>query len=230
MSSPTTAQGLLGHLPQGADPPANNLRATTPPVRFLTYSSLRAISAARAGSRSAWGGTSGRRGPREVGRGGEGGEAESKGWSVGDGLCRPQRRRKESWGISHGARIRPPTTDVQQPLPSNRQHLRPYGRYWRPGPGTGARGEGRAAAGSRGRWGEAERGGEAESKGWSVGSDATSDAETEEDEGGHAPLTTLPWGTQEIGARGLQGDVRAGGSDGWKVTSATANEGVIKVR
>ena len=74
-----------------------------------------------------------------------------------------------------------------------------------------------AGAGDRSAWGGASgrrftrevgrggEGGEAESKGWSVGSDATSDAETEEDEGGHAPLTTLPWGTQEIGARGLQG-------------------------
>ena len=34
-----------------------------------------------------------------------------------------------------------------------------------------------------------------------------------------------PWGMQEIGARGLREDARAGGSDGRKVTSAAADEG-----
>ena len=61
--------------------------------------------------------------------------------------------------------------------------------------------------------------GEAGSEGWigeSGGSDATSDVGTEEDDREHVPLTTLPWGTQEIGARGLRGDARAGGSDGRK--------------
>ena len=31
MPSPTTARGLLGNFPRGADPPANGPRATTPP-------------------------------------------------------------------------------------------------------------------------------------------------------------------------------------------------------
>ena len=144
MPSRTTAQGLLGHFPWGADPPSNDRRATTPPVRSPTSSSLRAILAARAGGRSAWGGASGRRGPRAVGRGGEGGEAKIEGWSGG--------------------------------------------------------------------------------------SDTTSDAETEEDDWGHTPLTASPWGTQESGARGLRGDARAGGSDGRNVTSATADEGETRGR
>ena len=81
MPSPTNMRGLLGILPWGPDLPANNPLATTPPVRLLTSSSLRAILAAGAGGRSARGGASGRRGPREEGRSGEGGEAESEGWS-----------------------------------------------------------------------------------------------------------------------------------------------------
>ena len=40
MPSPMTTQGLLGHLPRGAELPANDRRATTPPVRSLTSSSL----------------------------------------------------------------------------------------------------------------------------------------------------------------------------------------------
>ena len=55
MPSPTTTRGLLGHFPRGADPPAIDRRATTPPVQSLTSSSLRAILAAGAGGRSAWG-------------------------------------------------------------------------------------------------------------------------------------------------------------------------------
>ena len=62
------------------------------------------------------------------------------------------------------------------------------------------------------------------------GSDATSDAETEEDEGDHAPLTASPWGTQEIGERGPRGDARAGRSDGGKGTSATADGGETRGR
>ena len=81
MQSPTPTRGLLGIFPQGADLTANNPRATTPPVRSLTYSSLWAISAAGARGRSARGGVSGRRGPWEEGMSGEGGEAESEGWS-----------------------------------------------------------------------------------------------------------------------------------------------------
>ena len=83
MLSPTTARGLLGHFPRGADPPVKDQRATTPPVRSPAFSFLRVISAAGAGGRSAWGGESGYRAPREMRRGGEGGEAESEGWRGG---------------------------------------------------------------------------------------------------------------------------------------------------
>ena len=67
-------------------------------------------------------------------------------------------------------------------------------------------------------------GGEAESEGWSRGSDDASDVKTEEEGWGHTPLTALPWGMQESGARGLRMDARAGGSDGRKASSATADE------
>ena len=80
MLSPRTTQGLLGHFPRDADPPANDRRGTTPPVRSPTSLSLRAISAAGTGGRSAWGGASGLSATREVGGGGTGG-AESEGWS-----------------------------------------------------------------------------------------------------------------------------------------------------
>ena len=65
-----------------------------------------------------------------------------------------------------------------------------------------------------------------DSEGWSGesgGGDASSDVETEEDEGDHAPLKASPWGTQESGARGLRVGERAGRSGGRKVTSGTAN-------
>ena len=52
------------------------------------------------------------------------------------------------------------------------------------------------------------------------GSDAILDVDAEDNVWGHAPLTASPWGTQDRGERGLPVDVRAGGSDGWKVPSA----------
>ena len=54
LPSHTTTRGLLGHVPRGADPHANNRCATTPPVRLPTSLSLRSILAARAGGRGAW--------------------------------------------------------------------------------------------------------------------------------------------------------------------------------
>ena len=141
MLSPTTTRGLLGHFPWGADPPTNDRRATTLPVRSPESVSLRAILASRDGGRSAWAGASGRRAMREVGRGGAGGD-DSKGWSGEIGS-----------------------------------------------------------------------------------SDATSDADSGEGEEEPAPLTALPWGTQESGARGQRVDERAGGSGGGKVTSGTADRG-----
>ena len=80
MPSPTTTGGLLGHFPRGADPPANDRRATTLPLRSLTSSFLMAILAAWARGSGAWAGASGRRATREVGRGGTGGD-DSKVWS-----------------------------------------------------------------------------------------------------------------------------------------------------
>ena len=56
-------------------------------------------------------------------------------------------------------------------------------------------------------------------------SDAASDAGMEEGEYEQAPLTASPWGRQESWERGLQEDVRAGGSDGGKFTSTTADRG-----
>ena len=94
----TTARGLLGHFPWGADPPANDPRATTPPVQLLTSSSFRAILAAGAGGRSVRGGASGRRGPREVGRRGEWGEDESEGWSGGNDDASDVDPEAEGWG------------------------------------------------------------------------------------------------------------------------------------
>ena len=79
MPSPTTTRGLLGHFSRDADPPANDRRAPTPPVRSLTSSSLRAISAAGDGGRSVWGGGERPHG-HEGGGGGDGGDG-SVGWS-----------------------------------------------------------------------------------------------------------------------------------------------------
>ena len=76
--SPTTTRGLLGHFPRGADPSANDRRATTPPVRSPTSSSLWTISVAGAGGRSAWAGARSCRATREVEGGGAGGD-DSKG-------------------------------------------------------------------------------------------------------------------------------------------------------
>ena len=81
MLYPTTTRGLLGIFSRSADLPANDPRATNPPVRLPTSSSLRAILAAGAGVTSVRGGASGRRGLREEGRGGTGEGAESQGWS-----------------------------------------------------------------------------------------------------------------------------------------------------
>ena len=89
--------------------------------------------------------------------------------------------------------------------------------------GRSARGE---ASGRRGPWEEGRSGkrGEAESEGLSGGSNATSDADMEEEGWGQDTLMVLPWGTQESGARGLQVDAQAGGSDGRKAPSVTAEE------
>ena len=59
---------------------------------------------------------------------------------------------------------------------------------------------------------------------WSGGSDDALDAETEEEGWRHAPLTALPWGMQESGARGLRVAARAGKSDGRKAPSATSDK------
>ena len=97
MPSPTTMQGLLGLFTRGADPPANEPRATIPPVQSPTSLSLQAILAAGAGGRSARGGARGHRVPREVGRSGEGGKAKSKGWSRGSDDASDVEMEEEGW-------------------------------------------------------------------------------------------------------------------------------------
>ena len=80
MLSPTTTRGLLIHIPRGADPPANDRRATTPPpVRSPKSLSLRAISAAGAGGRSTWRGG----GKRPQGHEGDGGRGRRGGQKRG---------------------------------------------------------------------------------------------------------------------------------------------------
>ena len=88
------------------------------------------------------------------------------------------------------------------------------------------------ASGCRGpgEVGRGREGGESKSEDWSGGSNDTLDAETEEDGWGNVPLTASPWGTQESGVRGLRGDARVSGSDGLKVTSATADKGETQGR
>ena len=91
---------------------------------------------------------------------------------------------------------------------------------------------------SDGDWGESrERDGLGESnnasKGWSgAETDDSAEAEMEEDrmtvgepEGIKNTLTASPWGTQEIGAGGLQGGAKAGGSDTGIAPSAAADKG-----
>ena len=80
---------------------------------------------------------------------------------------------------------------------------------------------GRRALRDMGR--EGEEGGD-ESEGWIGGGDDASDAHTEEEGWGHAPLTALPWDRQESRERGIRVDARDGGSDGRKAPSATADE------
>ena len=89
----------------------------------------------------------------------------------------------------------------------------------------------------RGEWPQGPKGGGGRRRvgggkmeGWNGGSDATSDAETEEYGWDHAPLTASPWSTQESGRRGLRVDARAGGSDGRKVPSATGEEAEMRGR
>ena len=87
---------------------------------------------------------------------------------------------------------------------------------------TGATGE---ATNNSKTDGEEARGGD-ESKGWSResgSSDVTSDVELEEAAEEPAPLTALPWGTQESGTSRLRMGTQAGGSGGGKATSGTAD-------
>ena len=80
MLSPTTAKGLLGHFPHGADPPTTYQSASPPPVQLPISFSLRAISAAGDGGKGAQGGASGSRSPRdgEGGGGGSGGKEQEQ--------------------------------------------------------------------------------------------------------------------------------------------------------
>ena len=100
MPSPTTVRGLLGHFLRGADPPATNQRASTPPVRSPTYSSLRAISAAGARGRGARGGASSCRSLRDGGGGGA-------------GSGRKNRNREGRTSGKPGAETRPTVTTME---------------------------------------------------------------------------------------------------------------------
>ena len=68
----TTARGLLGHFPHGADPPATDQRASPSPVKLPTYLSLRAIPSAKERGGVARGGVGGCRSLRDIGGGGRG--------------------------------------------------------------------------------------------------------------------------------------------------------------
>ena len=98
MPSPKTTRGLLGLFSRGADPPANDPRATTLLVLLLTYSSIQEISAARAGVWSARGGASSRRVPQEEGRTRKGGEAEIKVWNGRSDEASEAETEEEGWG------------------------------------------------------------------------------------------------------------------------------------
>ena len=65
MPSPTTARGLIGIFPRGADSHATDQHSTTRLVQSSTYSFLRAILAARSGGRGTRGVASSRKGPRD---------------------------------------------------------------------------------------------------------------------------------------------------------------------
>ena len=73
MPSLTTARGLLGYFPQGADLPTVCQQISTPTVWSPTPSSLQAISVAGAGGGGARGSAGGRRILCEGGGGGWGG-------------------------------------------------------------------------------------------------------------------------------------------------------------
>ena len=96
----------MGLFPRGADPPATDSHATTPPVRLPTPSSLRLISAAGAGGRIARGGASGRKGPREEGKGetGEGG------------------RNGDAWGRPRGVKDTGQRTTVRKMVTTEEGH------------------------------------------------------------------------------------------------------------
>ena len=210
MPSPTTTQGLLEIFLRGADPPSTNPRVTTPPVQLPRSSSLRAILASGDGGRSARGGASGRKGPREEGRRGTGEVCWNRNAWVGP-------RSVTETGRGKTARERT-TTEA----------------------GRGHRGHGEQVSSDRDRRESrgAQKGDrDAASEEWSVGSNEESDAETEEDgmpvgelEGSDDTLTALPWGTQERGAGWIQGDARAGRSDERKAPSATTDKAWMRGR
>ena len=179
MPSPTTARGLLGHFPQGADPPATDQCATTPPVRLLTSLSLRAISTAGTGGRGAGQGER----PQET----EGGRGEKR-----------QRRREEkernrvtcveaeTWGRMTAARRRKTVEKVRGRQGHDHEQVSSDGN----GGESRTRGDGQ------------EGGGDA-SKGWSGKSvEDSARSETEEEattaegtKGGRETRTATPWGT-----------------------------------
>ena len=163
--------------------------------------------AAGAGGRSAEGGVSGHKGQREE----EGGRSGEGGWNR-DAAGRP-RGEAETGRRKTTARGR--MTEEED---------------------RGRRGQESQVSSDRDRGELRKRDGFGErddaSKGWSGGSEGDlAESEPEEDrmtagdpEGSGNMLTTLPWGTQESGAGGLQGGARAGGRDTRKPPSAAADE------
>ena len=79
MPPPTTARGLLGNLPRGADLHTTEQSDSPPPVRLSTSLSLRAILAARARGGGARGKPGGRRFPRDGGGEGNGAGGRTRG-------------------------------------------------------------------------------------------------------------------------------------------------------
>ena len=206
MPSPTTARGMLGHFPRGADPPATDQHASLPPVQYPTSLSLRAISVAGAGGRGVRGGASGCRIPRD-GRGGGRGAG-------GGGQGRRRGNERQSGGRDKdggddkdggtGARRTGPNGTTQS---GNQQQIRggvPHG---------GGAGQEESADESA-KW-----------SGTELEGLATEEEETTAGGAGweNVTRTATAGGTQDSVEGELSEDTAAGGSNTGKATSAVAD-------
>ena len=202
MPSPTTARGLLGIFLRGADPPATDQPTTTLHVRLPKSLSLQAISTDRAVGRGPWGGTNGRRIPRD----GEGGSAKaggSKGRTSG----------------KHGVETR--TTEMAVMTVTTALESGRRGRHDQVS-SDGAGGEYRAWGGAKGESAE-------KSAGWSgEESDGTATDEgatTTEGAGWDVqPRTATAGGTRRSGADRRLDDAIAGRGNSRKASSAATDE------